>query len=70
MLQALLDAVSQPCQARNLQNYRDGRLAAYLYAPDARAVWRDIEPLVRNHPACRGARAILRHGFAPETVRL
>ena len=70
MLQELLDAVAQPCEARHLHSYRDGRLAAYLYAPDAEGVWRDIEPLVRKHPACRGARAVLRHGFAPETVQL
>jgi tetratricopeptide (TPR) repeat protein len=68
MVQQLLDATDQPCQARNLQSYRDGSLAAYLYAPDAGAVWRDIQKLVGAQPAFRGAQVIVRHGLAPESI--
>jgi hypothetical protein len=45
-----------------------GETTLFMYGPDAEALLRTVEPVLRAYPLCRGARVIIRAGQpgAPE----
>ena len=44
-----------------------GEVTLFMYGSDAEALHRAVEPVLRTHPLCAGARVIIRPG-GPETA--